>query len=320
MAIELIKQGGELDKMLGAFRAGLTGTTLSDSLAKLAKRWEGFYKNYDAATDKNVFTALMPLFFEKCPEYVPALYKAQYNRHGADYDKWASYVFSSAAADKERLAALAASTSSADSLKIVTDPAWILYDAITQLKAQRIDPVLSVYYDQMKYLNRQYMKAQMTLDKSTKFFPDANLTLRLTYGQVKGIDPDGPAGYSYQTNLDEAIAKHNPAIEEFDIPEKLRQIHKEKNYGRWAANGTVPIAFIASNHTTGGNSGSPVLNSRGELIGLNFDRIWEGTMSDLYFDPNLCRNISVDIRYVLFVVEKYGDADWLLDELRLKGK
>lgn len=320
MAVELIKQGGELDKMLGVFRAGLTGNQLSDSLKQLAKRWEGFYKNYDAATDKDVFVAMMPLFLEKCRDYTPGLYKEQYNRYGGNYQKWANYAFTSAVADKDRLSGLASSTSPADSMSIVTDPAWILYNAINRMKDQRVDPVLSVYYDQMKYLNRLYMKAQMTLDKQTKFFPDANLTQRLTYGKVKGIDPDGPAGYSYQTNLDEAIAKHNPEVEEFDIPEKLRQIHKEKNYGRWATNGTVPIAFIASNHTTGGNSGSPVLNSRGELIGLNFDRIWEGTMSDLYFDPNLCRNISVDIRYVLFIVEKYGEAGWLLNELRLKGK
>ena len=220
----------------------------------------------------------------------------------------------------EKVNALASSTSSSDSMNIITDPAWMLYNAVEEVKKSAVDPVLSSYKVQIQYLNRLYMKAQMTFDKSTKFFPDANLTQRLTYGRVKGIDPDGPAGYSYQTNLDEAIAKHNPAIEEFNIPEKIRQLHKEKDYGRWGVNGTVPIAFIASNHTTGGNSGSPVLNARGELIGLNFDRIWEGTMSDLYFDPNLCRNISVDVRYILFVVEKYGEAGWLLDELRLKGK
>lgn len=320
MAVELIKQGGELDKMLRVFRTGRTGGMLSDSLKTLAKRWDGFYKNYDAATDKDVFVALMPLFFEKCADYVPALYKAQLNRQGNSYSKWADYVFTSTAADAAKLQGLASSVASSDSMAIVTDPAWLLYDAIEKMKAQRVEPILSNYREQMQYLNRLYMKAQMKLDKTTSFFPDANLTLRLTYGEVKGIDPDGPAGYSYQTILDEAIAKHNPAIEEFNIPEKLRQIHKEKDYGRWAVNGTVPVAFIATNHTTGGNSGSPVLNARGELIGLNFDRIWEGTMSDLYFDPSLCRNISVDIRYVLFIVEKYGGAGWLLDEMKLKGK
>lgn len=319
-SVELIKQGGELNKMLQVFRSGISGSQLSDSLKKMAKGWDGFFKNYDAATDKAVFEAMMPLFFEKCKQFVPALYEEQYNRYGKDYAKWANYVFSSVASNPEKLTALAGSVSGADSMHIVTDPAWLLYQAIQEVNMQKVSPALSAYKNQMTYLNRLYMKAQMTLDKRTTFFPDANLTLRLTYGNVKGIDPDGPAGYSFQTNLDEAIAKHNPAIEEFNIPEKLRQIHKEKSYGRWGVNGTVPIAFIAANHTTGGNSGSPVLNAKGELIGLNFDRIWEGTMSDLYFDPNLCRNISVDIRYVLFIVDKFGGAGWLLNEMKLAAK
>lgn len=320
MATELIRQGAELNKMLDVYRAGLSGTQLSDSLTKLANRWNGFFKNYDAGTDKEVFKALMPLFFEKCSKNVPPLYREQFGRYGKDYSKWANYVFTSAATDAAKIKAMGNSSAPADSMAIVTDPAWQLYSALQKEAAQNVYPVLSAYNEQMTYLNRLYIKAQMTLDKETAFFPDANLTLRLTYGNVKGIDPDGPAGYSFQTNLDEAIAKHNPAIEEFNIPEKLRQVHSNKDYGRWAVNGTVPIAFIATNHTTGGNSGSPVLNSKGQLIGLNFDRIWEGTMSDLYFDPSLCRNISVDIRYVLFIVDKVGEAGWLLKEMKLTDK
>lgn len=316
LAIELVKQGGELHKMLKVYRAGISGSQLTDSLAKLAKGWNGFFKNYDAATDKDIFVALMPLFIERCPQYVPRLYSEQYNRYGKDYHLWANYIYSSAATDSKKLEAIA----SADSMAIVKDPAWQLYNALQEVNAKRIAPTLTHYRDQMSYLNRLYMKAQMTLDKRTNFFPDANLTLRLTYGNVQGIDPDGPAGYSYQTNLDEAIAKHNPAVEEFNMPEKLRQVHEKKAYGRWSVNGTVPIAFIATNHTTGGNSGSPVLNSKGQLIGLNFDRIWEGTMSDLYFDPNLCRNIGVDIRYVLFITDKVGGAGWLLNEMKLVSK
>lgn len=317
LAVELIRQGGELNKMLKVYRAGLSGTPLSDSLGTLAKSWGGHFKNYDAKTDKDIFVALMPLFFEKCPQYVPKLYKDQYSRHGKDYSRWADYIFTSSATSPERVNTLANSTVAADSMRIVSDPAWQLYDAIQQVNTQRVSPALTAYRNQMSYLNRLYTKAQMTLDKQTSFFPDANLTLRLTYGNVKGIDPDGPAGYSYQTNLDEAIKKHNPEVEEFNIPEKLKQVYEKKDYGRWAVNGTVPIAFIATNHTTGGNSGSPVLNGKGQLIGLNFDRIWEGTMSDLYFDPNLCRNISVDVRYVLFIMDKVGGAGWLLNEMKL---
>src|SRR5690606_19546256 len=115
-------------------------------------------------------------------------------------------------------------------------------------------------------------------------------------------------------------AKANPEIAEFNMPKKLIDLYHAKDYGRWAVNGTVPITFIADNHTSGGNSGSPVLNSKGELIGTNFDRIWEGTMSDLYFDPNLCRNISLDVRYTLFIIEKFGGAGWLLDEMNIVGK
>ena len=316
LAIELVKQGGELHKMLKVYRAGISGSQLTDSLAKLAKSWNGFFRNYDAATDKDIFVALMPLFMERCAQYVPTLYSEQYNRYGKDYQLWANYIYSSAATDPKKLDAIV----SADSMAIVKDPAWQLYNALQEVNAKRIAPTLTHYRNQMSYLNRLYMKAQMTLDKRTNFFPDANLTLRLTYGNVQGIDPDGPAGYSYQTNLDEAVNKHNPAVEEFNMPEKLRQIHEKKAYGRWAVNGTVPIAFIATNHTTGGNSGSPVLNSKGQLIGLNFDRIWEGTMSDLYFDPNLCRNIGVDIRYVLFITDKIGGAGWLLNEMKLVSK
>lgn len=316
LAVELIKQGGELHKMLKVYRAGITGTQLTDSLAKLAKGWNGHFKNYDAGADKNIFIALMPLFFEKCQQYVPALYTEQYNRYGKDYKTWADYVFTSSATSADKLQGLIMT----DSMAIVKDPAWQLFNAINDVNNKRVLPTLTAYRNQMSYLNRLYTKAQMTLDKKTAFFPDANLTLRLTYGNVQGIDPDGPASYSYQTNLDEAIKKHNPEIEEFNIPEKLRQVYEKKDYGRWGVNGTVPVAFIAANHTTGGNSGSPVLNSKGQLIGLNFDRIWEGTMSDLYFDPKLCRNISVDIRYVLFVTEKVGDAGWLLKEMKLVTK
>jgi S1-C subfamily serine protease len=106
-------------------------------------------------------------------------------------------------------------------------------------------------------------------------------------------------------------------VEEFNIPQGLRNLYTSRNYGRWAVNGTVPVNFIASNHTSGGNSGSPVLNAKGELIGINFDRIWQGTMSDLYYEPSVNRNVVADIRYVLFIIEKYGNAGWLLNEMKL---
>lgn len=320
LAIEIIRQGRALNSMLNVLNSGLDENQIKDSLGKLANRWNGFYKNYDVATDKDVFQALMPLFFEKCNNYVPELYKDQFNRYGKDYSRWANYVFSSIITDQSKIKSLGTGSAEEAKKKILTDPAWQLYVAVSNVHKTRVQPTLSNYKDKMSYLNRLYMKAQMNYDKKNTNFPDANLTLRLAYGRVKGIDPDGPAGYSYQTNLDGAVKKHNPSVEEFDMPEKLREIHNNKDYGRWAVDGTVPIAFIATNHTTGGNSGSPVLNNKGQLIGLNFDRIWEGTMSDLYFDPNLCRNISVDIRYPLFIIDKFAGAGWLIDEMELASE
>jgi hypothetical protein len=210
----------------------------------------------------------------------------------------------------------------ADTAAIRRDPAWQLYNAISTIRNTQINPILAQHNPRMTRLNRLYMAAQMHKDSGRAFYPDANLTLRLTYGHVRGIDPDGPAGYSHQTYIDEIIAKDRPDLAEFQVPEKMKTLYAAKNYGRWAirhpdGHKTVPVAFIADNHTSGGNSGSPVLNGKGELIGTNFDRIWEGTMSDLYFDPALCRNISVDVRYTLWVIEKFGGAGWLLKEMRL---
>lgn len=318
LAIELVQQGANLDKMLQCMRSRLDENKLQDTLKKICNN--GFYKNYDAATDKELFMALMPLYFRSNTE-MPAYYSARYRAYNGNFNTWANTVYrSSMAADHDKLEAFASSASKADSMKIFADPAWKLYTSMTEFRNKKIIPSISRYYAKMGTLNRLYMKAQMVKDPHCACYPDANLTLRLAYGHVKGIDPDGPAGYSFQTDLNGAIAKDNPQVAEFKVPEKLKELYQKKDFGRWAVNGTVPLAFIADNHTSGGNSGSPVLNAKGELIGTNFDRIWEGTMSDYYFDPALCRNISLDIRYTLFVVEKFGGAGWLLNEMKLVKK
>lgn len=152
-------------------------------------------------------------------------------------------------------------------------------------------------------------------------FPDANLTLRVAYGAVAGYEYADGEYHRPLTTVDGIIAKDNPAIYDYDIPQALRDLHATKEYGRWAVEvdgrRTVPVCFLASNHTTGGNSGSPVLNGRGELVGINFDRTWRSTMSDIAFDPAICRNIAVDIRYVLLVIDRIGGAGYLIDEMTL---
>ena len=166
-------------------------------------------------------------------------------------------------------------------------------------------------------LSAQYMRALMEVFPERNFYPDANSTLRVTYGKLEGVSPRDAVSYGTTTYLDGAMAKYKPGDYEFDVPSKLIELYDNKDYGQYAENGKLPVCNIASNHTTGGNSGSPVLNARGELIGLNFDRIWEGTMSDVNFDANICRNIMVDSRYVLFIIDKFAEQHWLIDEMEL---
>ncbi len=161
------------------------------------------------------------------------------------------------------------------------------------------------------------MAAQMEVMKDKRFYPDANSTLRITYGKVNGYTPRDAVQYDFITTLDGVMEKYKPGDYEFDVPEKLRELYAKKDYGQYGAKGKMPICFIASNHTTGGNSGSPALDAYGNLVGLNFDRTWEGTMSDINYDPAICRNIMTDIRYVLFIVDKFAGAKNLIEEMKL---
>jgi len=180
------------------------------------------------------------------------------------------------------------------------------------------DGKYSELQEKIDALQTKFMTQQMATDKDRKFFPDANSTLRVAYGQVKGSNPRDAVYYGYQTHLEGVMEKYVPGDYEFDVPKKLVNLYNAKDYGVYKdKTGDVPVNFTATNHTTGGNSGSPALDAYGNLIGLNFDRQWEGTMSDINFDPRFSRNIMVDTKYILFIVDKYADAKWLLKEMKI---
>src|SRR5690606_5548188 len=306
-----------LDQVVNLYRRGLAQKTIKDSLKAMSKKQESFYKNYDAATDQQVFDTLIPFYMaQEVDLVVPALKKIKYNA-GYNYTSWSNSVFkNSITADAQKMKLLLNSSKPADTLSIKSDPAYQIYAAVKKYNDNNIAPELNQYKARIQPLDRIYMKRQMEyLNSGRAFYPDANQTLRLSYGQVQAVPQ---VGYdNFLTNIDQLIIRHDAFVEEFNIPQKLRNLHAQKDYGRWAVAGTVPVNFLASNHTSGGNSGSPVLNDKGELIGINFDRIWQGTMSDIFYDPKICRNISVDIRYVLFIIEKFGNAGWLLEEMTL---
>lgn len=190
--------------------------------------------------------------------------------------------------------------------------------ALTQIYYQKVSEPRQAIQQKIDEKMMAYMKAQMDLMQDEKlFFPDANSTLRVTYGKVKGYEPRDAVEYEPKTYLKGIMEKYIPGDYEFDVSPKLIELFEQKDYGVYGEKGKMPVNFIATNHTTGGNSGSPTLDANGNLIGLNFDRVWEGTMSDLYYDPAICRNIMVDMRYVLFVIDKYAGAKHLINEMKL---
>ena len=259
---------------------------------------KGVHKNYDVTVDKGVFEAIMPL----------------YNKGNVDptiYDKTAFTNLDSA---------LKLFEGSADEIikNLNEDAAYAYAKPMIEEFYNSINPEFQQKNEPITALQTEYMTALMKALPNARYFPDANGTLRVTYGQVHGYSPRDAVYYQPVSYLDGVIEKYVPGDYEFDVPQKLIDLYETKDYGQYAdANGKVPVCFLGTNHTTGGNSGSPAIDAQGNLIGLNFDRVWEGTMSDMNYDPDICRNIMVDIRYVLFIVDKYAGAKHLIDEMKL---
>ena len=220
-------------------------------------------------------------------------------------------------AHPEKMASLADLSPDVVVSQIKNDPAYQFSHDLITMYNEKVVAQADAGADVIDSLMTIYMRAQMEAFPKRRFYPDANSTLRVTYGKVNGYKPRDAVEYLPQTFLDGVMEKYKPGDYEFDVSPKLIELYQKKDFGPYGVNGKMPVCFIASNHTTGGNSGSPVIDAYGNLIGLNFDRTWEGTMSDLNYDVSLCRNIMVDARYLLFIIDKIGGAKRLVDEMTL---
>ena len=243
-------------------------------------------KDYYEPIDSEMFVAMMTAFDQALEDsYKPELFLKKRAEYGS-MEKWRDAVF-------------------ADSLE-----ARELAQAFANYVNENLAPQISAFNQSIEKCYHDYMQGQMEFEPQKAFYPDANLTLRIAYGSVAGYSPSDAIYYRPVSTLKGIIEKDNPDIFDYDIPQVLRDIYAQGGHE------DQPVCFLATNHTTGGNSGSPVLNAEGQLVGINFDRVWEGTMSDLAFDPEICRNISLDIRYLLFTIKEIGHADYLFDEMK----
>lgn len=317
---ELLTVGFQLYQLENVYRSR-GEQSFNDRRNNLIENLESFYKDYNAQVDREVFKKVVALYGEKSPaDLTPD------SIQNIDYEKLGDEIYDTSAL-----------TSYAILKEILTGDGETVFKKLNNDKGFRVAKDMGENYfsriandyerlsQEISGLQRNYMKAQLELFPDARIFPDANSTLRVTYGKVNGYEPKDAVTYSPVTYLDGVMEKYVPGDYEFDVSEKLIQLYNDKDYGVYAdKNGKLPVNFIGTNHTTGGNSGSPAIDAHGNLIGLNFDRVWEGTMSDIYYDPEICRNIMVDARYILFIIDKYAGAKHLIDEMKLvhpkKGK
>ena len=261
-------------------------TVLTIEKLQMARNPRFNRKDYYQPIDEEMFVAMMTAFDQALEDtYKPQYFLDKRAQYGS-MEAWKDAVFAS---DEEAKA---------------------LSEALNDYFSTTIAPPVYEFNESINLAYRDYMQGQMEFEKDKVFYPDANLTLRVAYGHVEGYRPLDAIYYDPVSTLRGIIEKDNPDIFDYNIPQVLRDIYARGGFA------SQPVCFLATNHTTGGNSGSPVLNAEGNLIGINFDRVWEGTMSDIVFDPEICRNISLDVRYLLFVIKEVGHADYLFNEMR----
>jgi hypothetical protein len=278
---------------------------------------EGFFKDYNASTDQKVTAAMLRLLYEDVNhEHLPELFLDLVKKNKEDFDAIAEMIFDKSFVDEKETLEEFLMDPSAKAMD--KDPAIKLMGAFLGKYRSEIAPASQAAYVSMDQGNRLFVKGLREMQPNRKFYPNANSTMRLTYGQVLDYEPRDAVHYNFYTTIEGVMEKEDPENDEFIVPEKLKQLYNDKNYGMYAdANGELPVCFLTNNDITGGNSGSPVINANGELIGCAFDGNWEAMSGDIFFEKNIQRTIVVDIRYVLFIIDKYAGAKHLVDEMTL---
>ena len=316
LGISAFTSARSVEKLLASVK-GKSDEEKQKEFTKTAVGAERSFKTYNKGMDKTICKAMLEMYAQGLEKKlrVPAI-DSLLNLYQNKYDVLADKIYNECIfLDKERYANALRSASVGE---IEGDAVYKLWKSISAYYSIAVLPQYTAMDAQLSTLYKQYTDKLTKVYKDKKFYPDANSTLRITYGKVKGYKPKDGVFYNYYTTLDGMMEKENPTDDEFIVFPKMKELYNKKDYGKYAdKDGTLHVSFLATNHTTGGNSGSPVLNDRGELIGTNYDRVWEGTMSDIMYNPTICRNITLDVRYTLFVIDKYAGAGYLLNEMKI---
>ncbi len=273
----------------------------------------GSFKNYDSQVDKALFEALMKLYVDKMPEkYKNKAIKKE------NISQTADIIYANSVLNQpDKLKSLLHKNPKKFLRILNDDPGYQYAQQLIKDYYQKIAPDYQNIRTQINQLQKKYIKGIIAASDK-RLYPDANGTLRISYGVIKGYEPRDAVYYFPISHVRGIIEKYIPGDYEFDVPKKLIELYQKKDYAPYSTTGEMPVNFIGTAHTTGGNSGSPAINAEGDLIGINFDRVWEGTMSDLYYDQKISRNIMVDINYVLFIIDKLGNNQRLIKEMTIK--
>lgn len=277
------------------------------------------FGNYNKETDRKLCAAMLDVYNKEVersfrPYYLDSLLTAFKGNAAA----LADYLYNNSAFVDNQKSKLMYSDFEKNASVYSRDPMYLLASAITSHYQRTVVPQIGYYDLQINDLQKEYMKGLRENVKDKKFYPDANGTMRVSFGKVADYKPRDGVEYLHYTTIDGMVEKNRTGHDDFYLKPRLLELYEKKDYGAYAdKNGKLRIAFTGSNHTTGGNSGSPVLNAKGELIGTNFDRNWEGTMSDVMYNGSFCRNIILDVRFTLWVIDKYAGAGYLLKEMKL---
>ena len=276
----------------------------------------GFYKDYSASTDRKLAKRMIAIYKEKVdPKYHPAFFAEIDSKFGGSIDAFVDNLFDTSVYTSQEKYSAAAKEAAAARKNLSGDPVEALRADLHKVSGM-VMPKLMASSGIINKAKKAYVAGTLEMMGDNASYPDANSTMRLTYSKVLPYSPKDAVIYDYITTLDGVMEKEDPNNWEFVVPARLKELWKAKDFGEYALeNGKMPVAFLCNGDITGGNSGSPVLNDKGELLGLAFDGNWEAMSGDVIFEPSLQRCINVDIRYVLFIIDKFGGAGYLLDEM-----